>query len=105
MALATAHRQQEEKRKEATLLERTTRRRTEFDFDLWNTDLNRNADSAKQNESHLVENSEWLEKETKYHTLKNTRQRKSKLPRDFHAKQSALSAVELPHEGTSYNPR
>ena len=103
MALATAHRQQEKKRKEATLLERTTRRRTEFDFDLWNTDLNRNAES--QNEIHLIENSEWLEKETKYHTLKNTRQRKNKLPRDFHAKQSALSAVELPHEGTSYNPR
>merc|ERR1719510_633215 len=58
----------------------------------------------KQNESHLVENSEWLEQEIKYHTLKNTRQRKNKLPRDFHAKQSALSAVELPHEGTSYNP-
>jgi len=92
---ATRARMAEAKRKQETLLDRTTRRRTKFDFDLWG--------SGEQGE---VEKDEWVAEETKVHTMKNS----GKLvPRAAEARASDTTgtlcpAVEIPHAGQSYNP-
>ena len=103
-------REQEKIRKASTLLERTTRRRTKFDFDLWQPSNSVAAGgcsstNSKVVDAEIIENDEWLEKSTKSHTFKNTRQIKRKPPKDLFTKPSSLSAVEVPHSGTSYNPR
>ena len=106
MAIAIKQRQQQAERKKSTLLDRTTRRRTEFGFDLWSTNINAEETTKKDQENqNEIEQNEWLEKQTKNHTFNHTRRMKRKPPADFYAKESALSAVEVPHAGTSYNPR
>merc|ERR1719469_679520 len=83
------------KRKEETILERTTRRRTKFDFNLW-------GDEEKEG----VEKDDWLASETINHTMKNS----GKLvPRATKARATDTTgtlcpAVEIPHAGQSYNP-
>lgn len=83
------------KRKEETILERTTRRRTKFDFNLWGDD-----------EEEGMDKDDWLATETKVHTMKNS----GKLvPRATKARASDSTgtlcpAVEIPHAGQSYNP-
>lgn len=105
MVTAMKQREKQKDRKKATQLSRTTRRRTKFDFDLWDTNVvpenNIREDEANHKE---IDNNEWLEQQTKDHNLNNTRQMKKKPPTDFYLKETSLSAVEIPHGGTSYNP-
>jgi len=90
---ATKARIEAAKRKEETILERTTRRRTNFDFNLW-------GDEEKEDED------DWMATDTKVHTAKNS----GKLvPRATKARASDTTgtlcpAVEIPHAGQSYNP-
>ena len=106
MATAIKQREQQKDRKKATQLNRTTRRRTKFDFDLWDTNITPENDIKKgEANDQEIDKNEWLEQQTKDHNLNNTRQMKRKPPTDLYAKESSLSAVELPHGGTSYNPR
>ena len=106
MAKAIKQRKQQNERKKSTLLDRTTRRRTEFGFDLWNTDINSGETTKEVQQNHdEIDKNEWLEQQTKDHTFNNTRRMKRKPPTGFYVKDSALSAVEIPHGGTSYNPR
>ena len=94
--LQKEHRELERLKKESQKLERTTRRRTQFDFDLW--DQNPNEDKKK------IESDEWLDDQTKNYIMKNTRNFTRKLPKDRHEKPSDLAPVEPPHAGLSYNP-
>ncbi len=91
------HRELEGLKKAASSLERSTRRRTNFDFDLW-------SDNKSKADSTQVQEDEWLEVNTKLHTLKNTGKLSRKAPKDLHDKPSDLKAVETPHAGLSYNP-
>ena len=68
----------------------------EFDFDLWDSPADKVVTKVKANE--------WLESQTKTHTLKNTGKVQRKLPSDLNQKMSMLPAVEVPHAGASYNP-
>lgn len=68
----------------------------EFDFDLWSSP----ADVVVKK----VMSDDWLDDETKRHTLKNNRKLQRKLPEGHHNITSALPAVEVPHAGASYNP-
>eukprot|EP00088_Acartia_fossae_P053849 TRINITY_DN614_c0_g1_i1.p1 TRINITY_DN614_c0_g1~~TRINITY_DN614_c0_g1_i1.p1 ORF type:complete len:505 (+),score=184.75 TRINITY_DN614_c0_g1_i1:52-1566(+) len=89
--------------KKATELDRKTRRRTEFDFDLWGEENNQGA-VAENKEKKGVDNS-WIEKETKVHTDTWTSKHRPKegLKRNQKSK-TLLPAVEVPHPGQSYNP-
>ena len=89
------HRELEKLKKTANQLERTTRRRTKFDFDLW---------GDENGEVKQVKNNDWLDETTKNHTLKNTGKLTRKLPHDLLDKPSDLKPVEAPHAGMSYNP-
>merc|ERR1712168_21922 len=97
--LQKKHRELEKLKKASTELERTTRRRTEFDFDLWN-----DMDSDKIKEAKEVAENDWLDMNTKIHTLKNTRNLQRKAPEDLLENPSDLKAVEVPDAGSSYNP-
>merc|ERR1712051_134799 len=101
---AMKQRQQQNDRKKATILERTTRRRTKFDFDLWDSDIIPSDALKDPVDQNTIDSNEWLQQKTKDHNLNNTRQMKRKPPKGFYSKQSTLPAVEIPHEGTSYNP-
>merc|ERR1711997_789299 len=94
--LQKKHRELENLKKAASEIERTTRRRTKFDFDLW-SDMD-NVEAKKVNEN------DWLDLNTKNHTLKNTRNLQRKAPEDLLETPSDLKAVEVPHSGSSYNP-
>merc|ERR1711997_754369 len=94
--LQKKHRELENLKKAASEIERTTRRRTKFDFDLW-SDMD-NVEAKKVNEN------DWLDLNTKNHTLKNTRNLQRKAPEDLLELRSDLKAVEVPHSGSSYNP-
>merc|ERR1712083_9792 len=94
--LQKKHRELENLKKAASEIERTTRRRTKFDFDLW-SDMD-NVEAKKVNEN------DWLDLNTKNHTLKNTRNLQRKAPEDLLENPSDLKAVEVPHSGSSYNP-
>lgn len=96
--LQKEHRQLEKLKKLSTQVERQTRRRTNFDFDLWGATQDADAEMKK------VQNDDWLQHETINHTLKNTRQNARKVPQDLLDKTSDLKAVEEPHAGLSYNP-
>ena len=87
--LQKKHRELEKLKKASTELERTTRRRTEFDFDLWN-----DMDSDKIKEAKEVTGNDWLDMNTKIHTLKNTRNLQRKAPEDLLENPSDLKAVE-----------
>lgn len=82
-------------KKKSEALEKTTRRRTKFDFDLW--------DEGKKQE---VEKDEWVEEETKLHTMKNSGKLVPRASKErFKDKTGTLlPAVEIPHAGASYNP-
>ena len=84
--LQKKHRELESLKKSASELERTTRRRTEFDFDLW-TDPEVKA--AKE-----VNDNEWLDLNTKNQTLKIGHLQKIKAPEDLLELRSDLKAVE-----------
>merc|ERR1712223_1693837 len=94
--LQKKHTELENLKKAASEIERTTRRRTIFDFDLW-SDMD-NVEAKKVNENG------WLDLNTKNHTLKNTRNLQRKAPEDLLENPSDLKAVEVPHSGSSYNP-
>jgi len=94
--LAKKHRQAANKIRAATTLERSTRRRTNFDFDLW--DEKEDKDAAK------IKSNEWLEGDTKTQNLIGLRKKKAKVPKDLTAKTSKVAAVETPDGGESYNP-
>jgi len=74
-----------------------TRRRTDFDFDLWNEDV---TSAVGANE---VKSSEWLGEDTKVHTLLYTRKKAVRAPGKAKAR-TKLAAVETPAGGESYNP-
>ena len=84
--LQKKHRELENLKKAASEIERTTRRRTKFDFDLW-SDMD-NVEAKKVNEN------DWLDLNTKNHTLKNTRNLQRKAPEDLLENPSDLKAVE-----------
>merc|ERR550517_1255389 len=95
--IASRKRQLEEK--EAGKEERKTRRRTNFDFDIWADD-----DNNSNNKGQLP-SKEWVDKEALIHTLKGKSKHtpKAAAKRDF-STGSLLPAVEVPHAGSSYNP-
>ena len=78
---------------------KSTRRRTKFDFDLWN-DESKNENSERS----VIENDEWLEENTKLHNKNKRGNMTRSLPKDFYEKTSALKSVEEPLPGLSYNP-
>lgn len=47
---------------------------------------------------------EWMSTDSIRHTVKHLGVQKRKLPSSLHKKTSILSAIEVPHPGTSYNP-
>merc|ERR550517_1171073 len=95
--IASRKRQLEEK--EAGKEERKTRRRTNFDFDIWADDDNNNNNKGQ------LPSKEWVDKEALIHTAKGKSKHmpKAAAKRDF-STGSLLPAVEVPHAGSSYNP-
>ena len=81
--------------KEANKEEKKTRRRTNFDFDIW----------ADEEDDSKLPSKEWVEKEALIHTLKGKSKHtpKASSKRNF-STGSLLPAVEVPHAGASYNP-
>merc|ERR1712192_143361 len=76
--------------------ERKTRRRTNFDFDIW----------AEDEDNKLkLPSKEWVDEEALIHTAKGKSKHmpKAAAKRDF-STGSVLPAVEVPHAGSSYNP-
>lgn len=104
MAKAIKQRQQQKDKKSSALFVRSTRRRTKFDFDLWDKNVTLEGDVKVHEKLHGIDNNQWLEQQTKDHNLNNTRQMKRKAPTGYYVKETSLSAVEVPHGGTSYNP-
>jgi len=83
-------------RKKDTELDRATRRRTKFDFDLWNKGEEPAAPGLE---------TDWVEEETVVHTaLGLSRFKPKEAARRKAVTGSLLPAVELPHPGASYNP-
>lgn len=93
---AKKHRAAQKEAKAAMAPERKTRRRTKFDFDLW--------DNGQGQVGQEVKSNEWLDHNTKQHNLKSTGRLVRSTPKDLLVKPTTLSAVETPHGGTSYNP-
>ena len=93
------HRELQRLKKDSEKLVKSTRRRTKFDFDLW--DANKNETNAVKE---IIDNDEWLETNTKLQNKNKTGNMSRRLPVDFHEKSSKLNAVEIPHAGMSYNP-
>ncbi len=98
--VAKEHRKQEEVRRQVRRKENSTRRRTNFDFDLWGGDMTKDEDEKKKEQ----EDVDWVEDNTRRHNLKGTGRMKRATPTDLHRKPSDLSAVSAPHGGASYNP-
>ena len=84
-----------DKARESTILDRSTRRRTKFDFDLWDE-----KDEGSQVEA--VKSNAWLDESTKTHTLRGMKKKGVKVPKTN--KTTSLPAVEPPLAGESYNP-
>ncbi|KAF5289470.1 hypothetical protein FQR65_LT11843 [Abscondita terminalis] len=63
----------------------------DFSQDVW--------EKKNENDQH-----EWIESDTRKHTLHGTSQYRKKIPRSIISKPSILPAIEIPHPGTSYNP-
>merc|ERR1719193_968840 len=76
------------------------RRRTNFDFDIWADDEDKNSNKKGQ-----LPSKEWVDKEALIHTAKGKSKHmpKAAAKRDF-STGSLLPAVEVPHAGSSYNP-
>merc|ERR1711953_367026 len=81
--------------KEANKEEKKTRRRINFDFDIW----------ANEEDDGKLPSKEWVEQEALIHTLKGKSKHtpKASAKRNF-STGSLLPAVEVPHAGASYNP-
>lgn len=69
-------------------------KRGEFKSDLW--------DETSNVLPEIV--TEWMSTDSVRHTIKHLGVSKRKLPSSLHKKTSILSAIEIPHPGTSYNP-
>ena len=89
--------------KAATALDRATRRRTNFDFDLWDAE-GKAAGAARTKIGSAIESDEWIEGNMRLHNLKSTGSLVRKLPDDYRRELSRLNKVEVPHPGASYNP-
>ena len=87
----------------ATALDRSTRRRTKFDFDLWDAE-GKAAETARTEIGSAIAADEWIDGNMRLHNLKSTRSLVRKLPDDFRRELSRLNKVEVPHPGASYNP-
>merc|ERR1719193_3083206 len=76
------------------------RRRTNFDFDIWADDEDKNSNKKGQ-----LPSKEWVDKEALIHTAKGKSKHmpKAAAKRNF-STGSLLPAVEVPHAGASYNP-
>ena len=105
MAKAMAQRKKQKEQKEASKLNRTTRRRTSFDFDLWSTNVTAEGEIKEPESENGMSKNQWLEKQTIDHNLNNSGKMKRKTPSDYYLKESILPAVDTPHGGSSYNPR
>ena len=84
-------------------MDRSTRRRTNFDFDLWDTE-GKAAETARTEIGSAIAADEWIDGNMRLHNLKSTRSLVRKLPDDFRRELSRLNKVEVPHPGASYNP-
>jgi hypothetical protein len=73
MAKAIKQRQQQKDKKSSALFVRSTRRRTKFDFDLWDKNVTLEGDVKVHEKLHGIDNNQWLEQQTKDHNLNNTR--------------------------------
>ena len=67
-------------------------KRGEFNDDVWKSKFGKEIDT------------DWMSSDTVRHTLSHFGERKKKLPTSLHKRPSAISAIEVPHPGTSYNP-
>ena len=105
MKKAILQRKKQKEQKDATMLNRRTRRRTNFDFDLWNTDVTADGDTKEPEDENGMSKNQWLEDQTVRQNLNNSGQMKRAPPKDFYLKESTLPAVDTPHGGASYNPR
>ena len=105
MAKAMIQRKKQKEQKEASKLKRTTRRRTNFDFDLWSANVTAEGEIKEPENENGMSKNQWLEKQTIDHNLNNSGQMKRKTPSDYYLKESILPAVDTPHGGSSYNPR
>lgn len=96
---AQRNRDMHHQRRKETELERTTRRRTKFDFDLWGSEEPAVAAAVPG----LAK--DWMEPDTVVHTATGLSSYK---PKETSKRKpttgSLLPAVELPHPGASYNP-
>lgn len=104
MKKAILQRKKQKEQKDATMLNRRTRRRTNFDFDLWNTDVTAEGDIKEPEDENGMSKNQWLENQTVRQNLNNSGQMKRAPPKDFYLKESTLPAVDTPHGGASYNP-
>jgi len=104
MAKAMIQRKKQKEQKEASKLKRTTRRRTNFDFDLWSANVTAEGEIKEPENENGMSKNQWLEKQTIDHNLNNSGQMKRKTPSDYYLKESILPAVDTPHGGSSYNP-
>jgi len=88
--------------------ERRTRRRTKFDFDLWdevNASSQETSETRKDGKSDEKPDDSWISTETKTHSAIWTSKHvpKAAKTRKFDTG-TLLPAVEVPHPGQSYNP-
>eukprot|EP00088_Acartia_fossae_P021927 TRINITY_DN23269_c0_g1_i2.p1 TRINITY_DN23269_c0_g1~~TRINITY_DN23269_c0_g1_i2.p1 ORF type:complete len:505 (+),score=163.88 TRINITY_DN23269_c0_g1_i2:52-1515(+) len=91
--LAKTNRENHQEKKLAGEVDRKTRRRMKFDFDLWGE------------EEKTKDGDEWVGKETKIHTDTWTSKLVPKQANNRMEKaKTLLPAVEVPHPGQSYNP-
>ena len=105
MAKAIVQRKKQAEQKEASKLNRTTRRRTNFDFDLWNSNVTAEGQIKEPEDENGMSKNQWLEDQTIRQNLNNSGQMKRTPPTDFYLRESTLPAVDKPHGGASYNPR
>ncbi|KAF2879210.1 hypothetical protein ILUMI_26965 [Ignelater luminosus] len=64
----------------------------EFNKDIWNS------------EDNTALNNEWIQNNTKNHTLRGTGKLLKTVPKSIQTKQSVIPSIEPPHPGISYNP-
>jgi len=104
--LARKHRDAADAVRRAAVAEKSTRRRTNFDFDLWDEATSGSAASAEAAaDAKAIKSNEWLEGSTKTHNLKGLRMKAPKVPKDLkRGAGGSAAAVETPSGGESYNP-
>lgn len=72
------HRLQALAAKQKTHLERTTRRRTKFDFDLWDQSALKSDQKTEE-----IKTNQWIAPQTKDHVLKTEGKLRKALPKDY----------------------